>query len=201
MKNYPMYIQNDQSEIERFIQSQSMCTVLTDSHNGVFNPVYIDGDFYFHLNRTDEQFKELEIHKKGTLIFFEFLCNIPSYWIDPVDGGVATSYYRYAEFNCEVETYTSREELAEILPIFLEKYQKEGGHEKITLDSAIYQSDYKVLGIAKFSPLKTLAKWKIAQNRPIEKRLEIIEKLKERNHGLDHKAVEEIERWITLYQK
>ncbi|MBY0413826.1 MAG: FMN-binding negative transcriptional regulator [Bdellovibrionales bacterium] len=201
MKNYPMYLQTDHNEIKRFIEGHSMCTVSTGVHNGVFNPVYIEGDFYFHLNRTDEQFKEVIENKKGTLIFFEFLCNIPSYWVDPLDGGVATSYYRYAEFTCQAEVYTEREDLAKLLPIFLEKYQSEGGYEKLTLDSSMYQSDYKVLGIVKFTPYRTLAKWKIGQNRPIEKRQEIISKLQERNHGLDHKACEEIQRWITLFQK
>lgn len=201
MKNYPMYMQSSQSEIERFIEAQSMCTVSSGEHNGVFNPVYLNGDFFFHLNRTDEQFKELQVRKKGTLIFFEFLCNIPSYWTDPQDGGVATSYYRYAEFTCEVEIYTSKEELANVLPVFLEKYQKEGGYEKLTLDSPIYQNDYKVLGIAKFTPTKTLAKWKVGQNRPIEKRLEIIQKLQFRNSGLDILATEEIQRWINLFER
>ncbi len=201
MKNYPMYMQNNQEEIERFIQGLSMCTVSTGEHNGVFNPVYLDGAFYFHLNRSDEQFIEVIEKKAGTLIFFEFLCNIPSYWIDPQDGGVATSYYRYAEFNCEAIVYTEKEDMAKLLPIFLEKYQSEGGYETLKLDSAIYQSDYKVLGIVKFTPKRVLAKWKMGQNRSVEKRREIIEKLKKRNHGLDHKACEEIERWITLNQK
>lgn len=201
MKLYPIYVQSNQNEIERFIQDQSMCTIFSGDHNGVFNPVYIKGDFFFHLNRTDEQFKELQEQKKGTLIFFEFLCNIPSYWIDPQDGGVATSYYRYAEFRCDVEIHTSKEELADILPIFLEKYQKEGGYEKLTRDSTLYQSDYKVLGIAKFTPTKTLTKWKLGQNHPIEKRLETIQKLQARNNALDIKATEEIKRWITFFQK
>jgi predicted FMN-binding regulatory protein PaiB len=201
MKNYPMYIQTNQKEIERLVESLSMCTVSTGVHNGVFNPVYKDGEFYFHLNRTDEQFIEVIEKKKGTLIFFEFLCNIPSYWVDPQDGGVATSYYRYAEFTCDASIYTEKEELAGLLPIFLEKYQSEGGYDKLTLDSPIYQSDYKVLGIVKFTPTKTLAKWKLGQNRPVEKRQEIMGRLKERNHGLDFLACEEVKRWISLNQR
>lgn len=201
MKNYPMYMQTDSGEIQRFIQSQSMCTVNTGEHNGVFNPVFIDGEFYFHLNRSDDQFKEALEKKKGTLIFFEFLCNIPSYWIDPVDGGVATSYYRYAEFNCDIEIFTEKEDMARLLPIFLERYQTEGGYDKLTLDSPTYQADYKVLGIVKFKPFKTLAKWKMGQNRTIEKRQEIIGKLKERNQGLDLRACAEVERWISIHKK
>ena len=201
MKNYPIYTQTNPDEVQRFVEEMSMCFLSSDGINGVFNPLYKEGEFYFHLNRTDEQFKKLEETNTGTLIFFEFLCNIPSYWVDPVDGGVATSYYRYAEFNCEATIYKERNQLAAILPLFLEKYQPEGQYEKLTETSELYQSDYKTLGIVKLTPKQTIAKWKMGQNRPIEKRCEIIQKLKERNNGLDLKAVAEIERWISIFQK
>ena len=119
MKHHSYYIQKNQSEVEQLIQSSSMCLFNTGNENGVFNPVYQDGKFYFHFNKTDEQFKNLEKTGKATLIFFDFLCNIPSYWVDKEDGGVATSYYRYAEFHCEARTYSSPEEIHENVQIFM----------------------------------------------------------------------------------
>jgi predicted FMN-binding regulatory protein PaiB len=200
MKLEQANVPKDPAEIIRLVESMPMCIVSTDSINGVFNPVYKDGSFYFHMRRVDEQCKKLEETKKGTLIFFDFLCNIPSYWIDPNDGGVATSYYRYAEFHCHTEILKEKHELAELLPIFLEKYQVEGGYDKLTLDSPLYQSDYKILAIVKFTPEKTITKWKLGQNRSIEKRFEIIEKLRERNQGSDLRAADEVQRWIDLFQ-
>jgi predicted FMN-binding regulatory protein PaiB len=49
-------------------------------------------------------------------------------------------------------------------------------------------------------PVQITTKWKVGQNRPVEKRLEIIEKLKNRNQGNDLRAAMEVERWIQMHQ-
>ncbi len=204
MKHYPMYVQKEETEIDRLIQSMSMCLVSTYNvekrEMGVFNPVYKDGIFSLHLNKTDEQFKMLENSYRADLIFFDFLCNIPSYWVDEQDGGVATSYYRYAEFKCEVRTFSKPEEVAEKVGCFLEKYQSEGGYAPITATSPVYKSALKMLGMVELKPVQITTKWKVGQNRPVEKRLEIIEKLKNRNQGNDLRAAMEVERWIQMHQ-
>lgn len=202
MKHYPIYVQSNKEEIERLVQNMSMCIFSTKDENnseaGVFNPVYKDGIFFLHLNKTDDQFKSLGKSKTADLIFFDFLCNIPSYWIDERDGGVATSYYRYAQFKCEIRTFSSKEDVAKKVKFFLEKYQSEGGYDPIEAESSIYQRGLKMLGIVELRPIEVISKWKLGQNRPVEKRLEIVEKLKNRNEKEDQRAAMEIERWITM---
>lgn len=204
MKHYPKYIQKNEAEVERLVQSMSMCLFSTfnggNKETGVFNPVYRDGFFSLHLNKTDEQFKTLLNSNTAELIFFDFLCNIPSYWIDEQDGGVATSYYRYAEFKCEVKIYSSMEEVANKMGCFLEKYQAEGGYVPIKVDSPIYKSSLKMLGIVELRPIEIITKWKLGQNRSVKKRLEIIEKLKKRNEKEDLRAAIEVERWVAMNQ-
>lgn len=197
MKINAMTNQNTWSEILALIESRAMCVFQTKNFNGVFNHVYKDGNFYFHLLRTDDQYKDLKANPELKIIFFDFLCNIPSYWIDEKDGGVATSYYRYAEFFGTVEFLESREDLAKILPYFLETYQSEGGYDKLEIDTELYQSDYKALGIVRLSAKQFKTKWKLGQNRSIAKRLEIVGKLRERNLDGDGRASEEILKWLA----
>ncbi|MGZ3787159.1 MAG: FMN-binding negative transcriptional regulator [Bacteriovorax sp.] len=204
MKHYPMYVQENEAEVERFVQSMPMCLFSTygeDSKKmGVFNPVYKDGIFSLHLNKSDEQFKAMLNSNGADLIFFDFLCNVPSYWVDEQNGGAATSYYRYAEFKCAVKTYSSAEDVARKIGCFLEKYQAEGGYSPIEKDSPIYQSSLKLLGIVELKPIEVITKWKLGQNRPVEKRLEIIEKLKKRNEKEDLRAAMEVKRWMIMNQ-
>jgi predicted FMN-binding regulatory protein PaiB len=201
MKHHSHYEQKNAEEINSLIQSMSMCILSTGAdgknQNGVFNPVYKDGLFYFHFNKTDDQFKMLERSSSATLIFFDFLCNIPSYWVDENDGGVATSYYRYAEFKCEVKTYSSPEEIHENVGIFLDKYQPEGGYSSLSMDKSFYLRAYKMLGMAELKPIETISKWKLGQNRPVELRQSICEKLMLRNIGNDFRAAEEVTKWIS----
>lgn len=204
MKHCSKFQQTNTEEVERLIQSLSMCVLTTfddgKKETGVFTPVYIDGVFYLHLNKTDNQFKALKRSLKGELLFFDFLCNIPSYWVDKLDGGVATSYYRFAEFNCEVRAFDDVATLAHKMDIFLKKHQSEGGYVPITAESSIYKKSLLMLELVEMRPIETITKWKLGQNRSVEKRLEIIENLKLRNHKEDLRAAQEVERWIGMNQ-
>lgn|GEM_PF-939438 len=205
VKHYPNTNQTDPEEIIRFVKEMKMAHLITvdkdaNIESGVFNPVYLDGKYYLHLNRTDSQYKTLKENKVAHLIYFDFLCNIPSYWIDTNDGGVATSYYRHLDLFCNVEILEDIDSLSSILPKFLTEFQKEGGYTPISKTEELYQSDFKVLGIVVLTPSSFKCKFKLAQNREIEKRLEIIHKLKERGEAGDLRAAFEIEHWIKKFQ-
>lgn len=207
MKHYPNTVQNNETEINRFIQEMKMATLTTynqsssidDIESGVFNPVFINNKYYLHLNRTDSQVKTMLETKKAKLTYFDFLCNIPSYWIDTDDGGVATSYYRHLDLFCDVKIYQDEKSLSEMLEMFLIKFQPEGGYQPINLQNKIYHSDFKVLVIAELVPYKQISKWKLGQNRDISKRLEIIDKLNQRNEQNDKRAAFEVSNWINKY--
>lgn len=208
MKHYPNTEQNDLEEIKRFISEMKMAHLQTsidgsfeNLETGVFNPIFLNDKFYLHLNRTDDQYKALKTFPKATLTFFDFLCNIPSYWIDEEDGGVATSYYRHLDIKCDVKIIEEKVEMINFLPLFLKVYQQEGGYKEITMSEEMYNSDFKILGIVELTPSKMISKWKLGQNRPIEKRVEICSKLAARNNENDLRTIFEIERWIERYNK
>lgn len=199
MKHYEATRQENRDEVEELIFFSPMALLLTigdELISGVFNPVYRNGKFILHLNRTDEQFKALQAGASARLIFFDHLANIPSYWVDENYGGAATSYYRFADFDCTIETYLDAGAVAKISQEFLDRFQPEGGYAALSPDSEIYKSSFKILGIVELTPKRTTAKWKLGQNRPVATRTEIARKLRERNAGNDARAAEEVEKWI-----
>lgn len=204
MKHYDIYKQVDPKEIENLVQSAAMTQLITlrqeDVQIGMFNPVYREGCFFLHLNKTDSQFQAIQRGASCRLVFFDFLCHIPSYWVHAENGGAATSYYRYAEFTCDTKIYVDADEVAEVCQNLLDKYQPEGGYAPLNLDSPLYKESLQILGIVCLKPVATLSKWKLGQNRPIKTRLQIMEELKQRNQGNDSRAREEIQKWIHSQQ-
>ena len=201
MQHYEFNVQQDKQQIEALIAFSSMATLITgpEARVGVFNPVYRDGCFYLHLHRQDPQFLEMEKLPRVRLVFFDFLCNIPSYWVHEKYGGAATSYYRFADFDCAGECFRDVPSIARITQYFLDQYQQEGGYEALSEQSKLYQSSFEMLGVVKLSPVNCQAKWKLGQNRTVAQRQQIIQKLRERNHGNDLRAAQEVKGWMETH--
>lgn len=201
MKHYDHSKQEDRLEIEDLVHHMPVCLLLTFSkqqiQTGIFNPILQEGRLFFHLNRSDEQFKTILQTSRARAVFLDYLCNIPSYWVDEQYGGAATSYYRFADFDCAARTYTQADEIAKICQMLLDRYQPECGYAP--LDSPIYHKSFATLGIVELTPHQVIGKWKLGQNRPVEKRREIVEKLKQRNQGQDWRAAQEIEKWLQKH--
>ena len=73
MRFQDFYAQKDKIEIERLMDHCKHCQLLTLGEQttiGIFNPMFIDGKIYLHLNRLDEQVKALMNFK--TICVVEF---------------------------------------------------------------------------------------------------------------------------------
>ena len=197
MKHHGHYKQKDEAELRSLIDSQNMCILITENEgkieSGVFNPYFSEGKFLLHLNRSDSQYRSMAQSGRANLVFFDFLANIPSYWVDEKDGGKATSYYRFAEFRCSVRVYENVEDIARLSQKFLDRYQAEGGYSALMENPEIYKKSFLIIAIAELEILETITKWKLGQNYPVEKRLGIVEKLEQRG---DTRAAAELMRWI-----
>jgi len=202
MQFYPYYRQPDAREVADLIDSAQHCQLVTISsdgtpHVGLFNHHFDGGCFYLHLNRMDEQVADLRSTGRGLLTFLEFFATIPSYWVDPHDGGVATAYYRYAEFDCSVELIEDAEGMVEPLQTLMDRYQREGGYDPLHAHSPIYASSIARLVVVRCTPLATRTKWKLGQNKPVETRRAIIEKFRDRKGPNDERAALMVERSIA----
>lgn len=195
MQHYPMFQNVSEEEIDDLVTTLPYCTLITqnkkgDIHIGIFNPVKVGNDFFLHLNKHDEQTKDMVEVPRAKLIFHEFLAVIPSHWVDEKYGGAATSYYRYAEFSASVEVTLDPAQLVEKLTPMMKRFQPEGGYEPLSAESETYKKSWAMLALARVHTYSVKAKWKLGQNRPPETRLKVAAKLRERNQGLDTKTAD-----------
>jgi len=202
MQFYEIYQQPDKTKVDEFVRSQLNCQLITKapdgrSHLGIFNH-YFDGDaFFLHLNKNDEQIADLRSAENVLLVVHDFLAVIPSYWIDAQYGGAATAYYRYAEFECRAELVDSPQAVKEALQSLMDHYQPERKYETLDPESPTYEKSFKALVIVKLIPTASRTKWKLGQNRPLDIRRRIVEKLKGRNRLRDLHAAQAVEEWIS----
>ncbi len=196
MKFYPYYNANSNDEIFKFIQSQKYCELITWSQSsrpkvGIFNPIFISDKIYIHLLSSDEQIPDLD-SEKALVIFHEFLCTIPSYWVEEKYAGAATSYYLYVELDCSVKKIINPMEISKLLTQMMQQYQPEGKFEFINPESKTYKASIHSLVILELKIESIRSKFKVGQNRSVETRNKILDHLRTRNSLNDKKAIEEV---------
>jgi predicted FMN-binding regulatory protein PaiB len=162
----------------------------------VFNPVCHDGKLYLHLNRRDDQVKTLRRTRCAKLVFQDILAVIPSHWVDQRYGGAATTYYRYAEIDCEATLVEAPEDMRAFLEAMMARFQPEGRFDPLDPASPVYADSYEMILVVVFAPGKTVAKWKLGQNRSLAERETVMARLRERRQGHDLRTADEMRKWI-----
>lgn len=206
MQYYPKYEQTDFNEVVDLIKTVPMCTVLSRDDNGkiysaVFNPLYHEENIVIHLNKKDEQLAHFRSNGFAQLVFHDMLAVIPSHWAGPDYAGSATSYYRFAEIECEAQLIEAPEDQVHFYKSLMKHYQPEGQYAEISHDSPVYKGALNALCIVVFKIKSVRTKWKLGQNRSVEDRRMYIEKLKERNRPNDLRCCQEMEKIMALEEK
>ena len=114
---------------------------------------------------------------------------IPTHWRakagGPDEDGVPTSYYASVQFLCRPTIVDDPQGKADILTAQLADFQPEGGHADMAVDTAPYGRmlpGVRGLGLA---VQQVDAKFKFDDHNPIEHRERVIDRLEQRDHGLD----------------
>jgi len=201
MQFYSYYKQANTKEVESLSQDSSFCLLSTVSpsgipHLGIFNPLQIEGRFYLHMNRKDEQVADLKERPKALLSFLDFLSVIPSYWVDEHYAGAATAYYRYAEWECTVELFEEPPSMLPVLQMMMDRYQPEQKYDPLNPELPIYKASFASIVVLKLTPVSSRTKWKLGQNRPMEIRNRVMTELKLRARDNDIRAAEEMEKTL-----
>ncbi len=204
MKHYNLFKQENFAEILDLIESQSTCLLQTLSVTqeiqvGLFNPLQLNGRIYFHLHRGDEQLSTIRHNPVCQLLFQDVLALLPSHWVDDRYAGAATTFYRYAQLNCQCKIIEDPGEQSRFLQAFMARYQPEGGYQPISGESMVYKGSLKTIAILECEITEYTGKWKLGQNHSLERRHRLIERFRERAEGNDRRCAYEIEKWITAH--
>jgi len=185
-------------EVDRFVQSQEMGRLVTvgedgTPHLGLYNFVYDGISLELHLVRADEQVADLKARPRCLFEVDEILAVIPSHWVHPEYAGSATAYHRTAIFECGGAVAEDPAEVLAQQVRLLAKHQPEGGYRALGVEDPLYRGALGQLAAVRLQVTAVRAKFKLAQNRPVEARRKIIALLRQRGRPGDGRAADALE--------
>ena len=185
-------------DVDRFVQSQEMGRLVTmgedgTPHLGLYNFVYQRISLELHLVRADEQVADLKARPRCLFEVDEILAVIPSHWVHPEYAGSATAYHRTAIFECGGAVAEDPAEVLAQQVRLLAKHQPEGGYRPLGVEDPLYRGALGQLAAVRLQVTAVRAKFKLAQNRPVETRREIIALLRQRGRPGDGRAADALE--------
>ena len=185
-------------EVDRFVQSQEMGRLVTmgedgTPHLGLYNFVYDGISLELHLVRADEQVADLKARPRCLFEVDEILAVIPSHWVHPEYAGSATAYHRTAIFECGGAVAEDPAEVLAQQVRLLAKHQPEGGYRALGVEDPLYRGALGQLAAVRLQVTAVRAKFKLAQNRPVEARRKIIALLRQRGRPGDGRAADALQ--------
>ncbi len=146
------------------------------------NFVYIDGCIYMHSHIRGEKLKNITQNSKVGFEVDRELEFLPSYFVDPKDASFADTLYVSVVIKGNASLVTDNVKAVRVLNGLMEKYQPEGGYEKVpnTDDVLSYVSIIEIV------PINIRGKYKIGQNVNTDKRADLAKKIFKRNpHAIE----------------
>jgi predicted FMN-binding regulatory protein PaiB len=195
---YDYYGDVPEDTVDAFVRERELGRLVTVTSEGVphiglypFN--YLGTSIEMHLNRKDEQFADLQAHARCVFEVDDILGAIPSYWVHPESAVMATAYHRTVVFECEAQVSQDPAVLAQQQMRLLARYQPEGGYRPVTPDDPLYRGAISHIAAVRLAIRATRAKFKLAQNRPVEVRARIVRELRQRGRPDDLRAAAAIQ--------
>lgn len=191
------YVAPGEAAVQELVAGAEHCLLATVDaagapRHGVFNPVSVDGKFFLHLRRDDEQRLDMARTGLGSLVFTDYLATIPSYWVDAKYAGAATAYYKFVEMRCRVEVCTDPQAMRRTLEKMMARFQPEGCFAALDPEHKLYKGSFAEIAIVAMIPVSVRTKWKLGQNRSEHTRLKVAEELFLRGEGRDLAAAEAV---------
>lgn len=169
-------------KIIKFLNEQEtgrICSIDKEGYPQIIpmNFVYINDVIYMHSHTKGEKIENIKRNNKIGFEVDKSLEFLPSYFTDPIDASQADTLYISVVIKGTSVLVSDINEKTLALNALMKKYQPEGGYENIT-------PEMKVIGevaIIKVIPLTMRGKYKIGQHLDKRTRLELAQKILERN--------------------
>jgi transcriptional regulator len=148
-------------------------------------------ELLLHLARPNPVWPHLEASAEVRMAVIGDYAYIPTYWraqSGPEENGVPTSYYATVQFVCRPTVVDDPEGKAELLTTQLAALQQEGRHATVAADAPPYGRMLPGIRGVRLTVLRVDAKFKYDDDKPVEHRERVIDRLEQRGHGLDSGA-------------
>ena len=178
-------------KIIEFLSSQQTGRVASIDENGFpqiipMNFVFINDTIYMHSHIRGEKLDNIKRNQKVGFEVDKSLEFLPSYFSDPTDASLADTLYISVVIKGEAILVEDKEEKVLALNGLMEKYQPEGQYEPM-------REDMDVLGataVIKIMPKEMKGKYKIGQNMSKDEKIELAQKIKNRNSQTSRDTLE-----------
>ncbi|RMG28109.1 MAG: pyridoxamine 5'-phosphate oxidase family protein [Methanobacteriota archaeon] len=156
------------------------------------NFVAIGRDIYFHGAQEGEKFDLLKESPKASFSVDLPFAFIPSYWQSKRSAEPTSVFFKSLHIRGRGEVVNDLTEKAHALQAMMEKYQPEGGYERIEVSNPIYRKPLERVGVFRIVTEELTMKIKFGQNMDARKIGRIIEGLRERNLPMDLETIKNI---------
>ena len=141
------------------------------------NFVYANNAIYMHSHPRGEKLENISKNQKVGFEVDQSLEFLPSYFTSPTDASQADTLYISVVIKGNASIVTDTKEKAFALNELMNKYQPEGGYEKLSPHMEVVEE----VAIIKIMPITMRGKYKIGQHLDKRTRLEIAKKILTRN--------------------
>ena len=141
------------------------------------NFVFLNNFVYMHSHIKGEKIENIKRYNKVGFEVDRELEFLPSYFEDPKNASLADTLYISIVIKGFASLVTDKEEKTLALNGLMKKYQPEGGYEPIESSMNVLDS----VAVIKVIPKSLHGKYKIGQNLNLDVRMDLAQKILERN--------------------
>jgi len=169
-------------KIKEFLDKEHVGRIASIDENGYpqiipMNFVFLDDAIYLHSHTKGEKLENVTRNEKVGFEVDRELEFLPSYFEDPKDASLADTLYISVVIKGKGEIVKNKKEKTNALNGLLKKYQPEGKYEPISTEMEVLDE----VAIIKITPDSMRGKYKIGQNLQAGARMELANKILERN--------------------
>ena len=156
------------------------------------NFTYANNHVYFHGALAGEKFKLAKENPNVSFAVVQAYSQLPSYFFDERAACPATQLYKSVMLYGSLRLVSCDHEKAAALQALMEKLQPEGGYERITAESSLYQNRLKGVAVIAMEVHKQSTKFKLGQDRDEQWTENVLSQLQKRGCPVDHSTITEM---------
>ena len=178
-------------KIKEFLDQEHVGRIASIDENGFpqiipMNFVFLNDAIYMHSHTKGEKLDNIRRNEKVGFEVDRELEFLPSYFEDPKDASLADTLYISVVVKGTGSIVEDRNEKTLALNGLMKKYQPEGKYDPLKPEMEVIDE----VAIIKVEPDSFRGKYKIGQNLQTRERIELAEKILERNTSSAKKTLE-----------
>jgi len=178
-------------KIKEFLDLEHVGRIASIDENGFpqiipMNFVFLNDAIYMHSHTKGEKLDNIRRNEKVGFEVDRELEFLPSYFEDPKDASLADTLYISVVVKGTGSIVEDRNEKTLALNGLMKKYQPEGRYDPLKPEMEVVDE----VAIIKVEPDSFRGKYKIGQNLQTQERIELAEKILERNTSSAKKTLE-----------